>query len=63
MVAAPARAVVVIVNWNGGAYLRQCLKALQVQTEPRFAAVVVDNGSTDVQKLKWRCSMTRAFRF
>ena len=47
MVAVAARVVVVIVNWNGGAYLRQCLQALQAQTEPRFAAVVADNGSTD----------------
>jgi GT2 family glycosyltransferase len=41
------KATVVIVNWNGGAYLRQCLLALQGQTEPSFVAVVADNGSTD----------------
>ena len=41
------KATVVIVNWNGGAYLRQCLLALQAQTEPSFAAVVADNCSTD----------------
>lgn len=47
MEAAAPRVTVVIVNWNGGAYLRQCLQALQAQTEPRFAAIVADNGSTD----------------
>lgn len=47
MVAPAPRVVVVVVNWNGGAYLQRCLQALQAQTEPRFTAVVVDNGSTD----------------
>ena len=47
MQAAAAKVVVVVVNWNGGAYLRRCLQALQAQTEPRFMAVVADNGSTD----------------
>ena len=41
------KATVVVVNWNGGAYLRQCLLALQAQTEPSFVAVIADNGSTD----------------
>ena len=41
------KVTVVVVNWNGGAYLRQCLLALQAQTEASFVAVVVDNGSTD----------------
>ena len=41
------KVTIVVVNWNGGAYLRQCLLALQAQTEPSFVAMVVDNGSTD----------------
>ena len=39
---APA-VVVVIVNWNSGAYLQGCLRALAAQSEPDFRAVVVDN--------------------
>ena len=55
MVAPAAKVVVVIVNWNGGAYLRRCLQALQAQTEPRFAALVVDNGSTDGSEAEVAC--------
>lgn len=47
MTMAAVKATVVVVNWNGAAYLRTCLLALQTQTEPSFVAVVVDNGSTD----------------
>jgi GT2 family glycosyltransferase len=43
---APA-VVVVIVNWNSGAYLQGCLRALAAQSEPDFRAVVVDNASDD----------------
>lgn len=42
-----ARVVVVVVNWNAGAMLRECVAALARQTFTDFAAVVVDNGSTD----------------
>jgi GT2 family glycosyltransferase len=38
---------IVIVNYNGGGYLRRCLACLVGQTEARFEAVIVDNGSTD----------------
>lgn len=38
---------VIIVNYNGGAYLAHCLRALAAQTHHDFEAVVVDNGSTD----------------
>ncbi len=38
---------IVIVNYNGGAHLRRCVTCLTGQTEPRFEAVIVDNGSTD----------------
>ncbi len=37
----------VIVNWNGRAYLDACLSALAGQTFRGFATTVVDNGSTD----------------
>jgi GT2 family glycosyltransferase len=43
----PARVAVIIVNWNAGALLGACLRALAAQTERDFRAVVVDNASTD----------------
>lgn len=42
-----AGVVVVIVNWNSGAHLQACLRALAGQSEPGFRAVVVDNASSD----------------
>jgi hypothetical protein len=38
---------VIIVNWNGRAYLEKCLTALRAQTYPAAEIVVVDNASTD----------------
>ena len=38
---------VVIVNWNGRAYLAPCLDALARQTYTDFRVWLVDNGSTD----------------
>lgn len=38
---------VVIVNFNGGKMICQCLSALRQQSFRRFAVVVVDNNSTD----------------
>ena len=38
---------VVIVNYNGGAWLQRAVDALAVQSDHAFAAVVVDNASTD----------------
>lgn len=38
---------IIIVNWNGRAWLETCLPALQAQTCQDFEIVVVDNGSTD----------------
>jgi GT2 family glycosyltransferase len=40
-------ASVIIVNWNGGRYLGQCLRALQAQTRAPERIIVVDNASTD----------------
>jgi GT2 family glycosyltransferase len=42
----PAVAVI-IVNWNGGAHLGACLRALAAQTQKDFRALVVDNASAD----------------
>ena len=38
---------VVIVNWNGGLYIRECLNSLEKQTVPEFSIIMVDNGSSD----------------
>ena len=38
---------VVVVNYNGGAFLPRCLRAMLAQEGPSFEVVVVDNGSTD----------------
>lgn len=38
---------VVIVNYNGRAFLEECLSSMSVQTYPSFETILVDNGSTD----------------
>jgi N-acetylglucosaminyl-diphospho-decaprenol L-rhamnosyltransferase len=38
---------VVVVNYNGGDYLRGCLASLARQTHRNFETIVVDNASTD----------------
>lgn len=42
-----AKVAVVIPNWNGRHLLSRCLNALQAQTYPDVAIVVVDNASAD----------------
>ena len=43
----PARATVVIPNWNGERFLDLCLGSLRNQSFRDFETIVVDNGSTD----------------
>lgn len=43
----PPTVAVIVVNWNGRAYLGQCLSALRAQTYRAFEVVLVDNASTD----------------
>lgn len=38
---------VIVVNWNGAAYLGACLDSVLAQTYPDLEIIVVDNGSTD----------------
>ena len=38
---------VIVVNWNGRAYLEACLQTLRAQMFRDFEVIVVDNGSTD----------------
>jgi len=42
-----AKASIIVVNYNGGDYLRRCVDALLQQTEPNFECFIVDNGSSD----------------
>jgi GT2 family glycosyltransferase len=43
----PASVSVVIVNWNGGAFLFKCLEHLLNQTLPPVRILIIDNGSSD----------------
>ena len=38
---------VIILNWNGKRYLKECLLSLKKQTYKNFEVILVDNGSTD----------------
>lgn len=40
-------ASIIILNWNGLAYLPGCLESLKNQTYQDFECIIVDNGSTD----------------
>ena len=41
-----AKVAVIIVNYNSGAFLKQCLVSLRQSTIP-LEIVVIDNGSSD----------------
>jgi len=41
------RVSVIVPNWNGKPYLKDCLLSVMAQTYPDFEVVLVDNGSTD----------------
>jgi GT2 family glycosyltransferase len=38
---------VIVVNWNGERYIKQCLASVMKQTYPNIETIVVDNGSHD----------------
>ncbi len=46
MISDPSLAVIIL-NWNGRAYLEECLAALMAQTRPADSITLVDNGSSD----------------
>lgn len=49
---------IILVNWNGYKYTRDCLESLVNVKSPMFQAVVVDNGSTDSSVTKLREDFT-----
>jgi hypothetical protein len=38
---------IIVVNWNGVAFLDPCLRSIRKQEYPSFSTILVDNGSTD----------------
>lgn len=38
---------IIILNWNGKKYLKDCFDSLESQTYPNFEIILVDNGSED----------------
>jgi GT2 family glycosyltransferase len=43
----PYAVTVIIINWNGKAFVGECLEGMRRQTYRDFAVIMVDNGSTD----------------
>ncbi|MBL4719603.1 MAG: glycosyltransferase family 2 protein [Alphaproteobacteria bacterium] len=43
----PVTMTVIVLNYNAGAYLRDCVQALAAQSFVNFHAIIADNGSTD----------------
>jgi len=43
----PPLVSLLVVNYNGAGFLRDCLESLRALSYPRYEVVVVDNGSTD----------------
>jgi GT2 family glycosyltransferase len=41
------RISVIIVNWNAGIYLKECILSLRKQIRPPYEVLIVDNASTD----------------
>jgi GT2 family glycosyltransferase len=42
-----SRVSVLVLNWNGERFLKECLGSLREQTSRDFEIILVDNGSTD----------------
>lgn len=42
-----ARVSMLVMNWNGRQYLRQCLDSILAQDYPNIEIILLDNGSTD----------------
>lgn len=61
----PPLVSVIVLNWNGAAYLPRCLDALASQTFSDFEVLVLDNASTDYSAdgLEERWAGVRVVRF
>ena len=61
----PPAVSILVLNWNGAAYLPRCLDALQAQTFRDFETLVLDNASTDhsVDEVEARWPGFRTVRF
>jgi GT2 family glycosyltransferase len=55
---------IIIVNWNGKRYLKECFDSVFSQTYPNYEVVFVDNGSTDgsVEYIETNFPQTRIVR-
>ena len=45
--AKPVKVSIIVVNWNGSRFLKQCLRSLSDQTSTNCEIILVDNGSSD----------------
>jgi GT2 family glycosyltransferase len=45
---------IIIVNWNGGKVIENCLSSLKISSYKNYEVIIIDNGSTDdsIEKLK-----------
>jgi GT2 family glycosyltransferase len=43
---------IIIPNYNGNKYLKECIDSLYTQTYPNFRIIIIDNASTD-SDYKW----------
>src|SRR5512137_703037 len=59
-----ARSSIIIVNYNGGSYLDQCLNSLQFNFNQNDEIIVVDNASTDgsANDLEYKFPRVRVIR-
>jgi hypothetical protein len=46
-IVAPKLVTVIVVNYNGGTFLRSCIEGLLHQTFHDFDVIIIDNGSND----------------
>jgi len=58
----PGLASIVVVNWNGLDFIRDCIQSVRKQTYAPRELVVVDNGSTDGSREWLRANASSAYR-
>ncbi|NWG12711.1 MAG: glycosyltransferase family 2 protein [Acidobacteria bacterium] len=62
MNALPGLASIVIVNWNGMAFIRDCIQSVHAQSYSPCEIIVVDNGSTDGSREWLRANALSGYR-